>query len=114
MMLIKIFIIMLIFHFFRAPDTITTEEDFTHSGLLIVFKSMFKFMETAWEDGQKNEFCTELLKEMLNMFQSIQKPILYNDIKEEKPSKVLLGFLEYSVSFLSDIVSRYFTFLFHF
>jgi len=101
MMLIKIFIIMLIFHFFRAPDTITTEEDFTHSGLLIVFKSMFKFMETAWEDGQKNEFCTEL-------------PILYNDIKEEKPSKVLLGFLEYSVSFLSDIVSRYFTFLFHF
>ena len=70
-----------------------------------MFKSIFKFLKTSWQEGTRNEFCTELLEEALSMFKGIQKPLLMTDPEKEQ-SKLLIGFLEYASDFLAEVIKR--------
>ena len=86
------------------PKEITTEEEFAHSSLVLVFKTAFKYLDSNCGNFEEDEFCTEILNETLTMLESISKPLIY-DGNDKKPSKLLIGFLEHSANYLYNLIS---------
>ena len=88
----------------RLPLEIKTEEEFAHSSLIIVFKAAFKYLETASKFTQKDDFCTEILNDLLTMLKSIRKPLIYSG-EEANSSKLLAGFLDHAAEHLFSVLS---------
>lgn len=84
-----------------TPHIIATGTDFVQSGLNMLLKYTFKFIEKTWESGQNMDLCSEMLHEAFAMFQNMPKALLFDDTED---SKDLVAMVQKTILFLKRIV----------